>query len=62
MPLYAIKDQRNIVVATCVLHNFIRIHEREDVGFGWDENNLGKLESNAVAIAVKKTYRMYMMG
>lgn len=55
MPLYAIKDQRNIVVATCVLHNFIRIHEREDVGFGWDEYNLDKFESNAVAIAVEKT-------
>ena len=44
-----------------VLHNFIRIHDKEDVGFGWDEYNLGKLESNAVAIAVKKTQRMYMM-
>lgn len=55
MPLYDIKDQRNIVVASSVLHNFIRIHDREDVGFGWDECNLGKSGSNAVAIAVKKT-------
>ena len=55
MPLYDIEDQRNIVVASCVLHNFIRIHDREDVGFGWDECNLGKLGSNVVAIAVKKT-------
>ena len=37
MPSYDIEDQRNIVVATCVLHNFIRIHDREDEGFKWDE-------------------------
>ena len=42
MSSYDIEDQRNIVVATCVLHNFIRIHDREDEGFKWDE-----LESNA---------------
>ena len=33
MPPYDIKDQRNIIVATCVLHNFIRKHDREDEGF-----------------------------
>ena len=37
MPSYDIEDQRNIVVATCVLHNFIRIHDREDERFKWDE-------------------------
>ena len=29
MASYDIEDQRNIVVATCVLHNFIRIHDRK---------------------------------
>jgi hypothetical protein len=29
--------QRNIVVVTCILHNFIRIHDGEDEGFKWDE-------------------------
>jgi transposase-like protein len=37
MPSYDIEDQRNIVVATCFLHNFIRIHDREDEGFKCDE-------------------------
>jgi hypothetical protein len=37
MPSYDIEDQRSIVVANCVLHNFIRIHDREDEGFKWDE-------------------------
>ena len=26
-----------MVVTTYVLHNFIRIHDREDEGFKWDE-------------------------
>jgi hypothetical protein len=29
MASYDIEDQRNIVVATCVLHNFIRIHDKK---------------------------------
>ena len=36
----------NIVVATCVLHNF-RIHDREDEGFKWDESNAGETHRNA---------------
>ena len=32
MSSYNIEDQRNIVVATCVLHNFTRKHDREDDG------------------------------
>ena len=47
MPSYDIKDQRNIVVAICVLHNFIRKHDREDDGFNWDKHNLDKPESNS---------------
>ena len=46
MTSYNIKDQRNIIVATCVLHNFIRKHDREDEGFEWDEHNLDNLGSN----------------
>ena len=47
MPSYDIKDQRNIVVATCVLHNFIRKHDREDDGFNWDDHNLDNPEGNS---------------
>ena len=46
MTSYNIKDQRNIIVATCVLRNFIRKHDREDEGFEWDEHNLDNLGSN----------------
>jgi hypothetical protein len=37
----------NIVVTTCVLHNFIRIHDREDEGFKWEESNAGETHRNA---------------
>ena len=37
----------NIVVTTCVLHNFIRIHAREYEGFKWDESNAGETHRNA---------------
>ena len=37
----------NIVVATCVLHNFIRIHDREDEGFKWDESNASETYRSA---------------
>ena len=47
MPSYDIEDERNIVVATCVLHNFIRIHDREDEGFKWDESNTGETHRSA---------------
>ena len=47
MTSYNIKDQRNIIVATCVLHNFIRKQDREDEGFEWDEHNLDNLGSNS---------------
>jgi hypothetical protein len=47
IPSYDIENQINIVVVICVLHNFIRIHDREDEGFKWDES--------------KKTWRIYMM-
>ena len=46
MPSYDIKDQGNIIVATCVLHNFIRKHDREDEGFNWDEHDLDRSRSN----------------
>ena len=46
MTSYNIKDQRNIIVATCILHNFIRKYDREDEGFEWDEHNLDNLGSN----------------
>ena len=46
MPSYDIKDQRNIRVATCVLYNFIRKHDREDEGFNWDEHDLDRSRSN----------------
>jgi transposase len=39
MPSYDINDQMLIVVAIVVLHNFIRIHDRKDKGFKWDEDN-----------------------
>ena len=42
-----IKDQRNIIVATCVLHNFIRKYDREDEGFNWDEHDLNRPKSNS---------------
>uniref|UniRef100_A0A7N2LQF3 Uncharacterized protein n=1 Tax=Quercus lobata TaxID=97700 RepID=A0A7N2LQF3_QUELO len=47
MPPYDIKHQRNIIVATCVLHNFIRKHDREDEGFNWDEHDLDRPRSNS---------------
>ena len=47
MPSYDIKDQRDIVVATCILHNFIRKNDREDNGFNWNKHNLDKPESNS---------------
>jgi hypothetical protein len=46
MPSYDIKDQMFIVVATAVLHNSIKIHDRKDKGFKWDKSNSNKLESN----------------
>ena len=46
MTSYNIKDQRNIIVGTCVLHNFIRKHDKEDEGFEWDEHNLDNPGSN----------------
>jgi hypothetical protein len=39
MSSYDFNDQMLIVVATAVLHNFIRIHDRNDKGFKWDEDN-----------------------
>ena len=50
MSSYDIKDQRNIIVATCVLHNFIRKHDREDEGFNWDEHNLDRSRSNSSGV------------
>ena len=55
MPLYDIKGQGNVVVASCVLHNFIRIYDKENVRFLISECNLDNLGSNAGAIVVKKT-------
>ena len=46
MTSYNIKDQRNIIVATCVLRNFIRKQNSEDEGFEWDEHNLDNPGSN----------------
>jgi hypothetical protein len=46
MPSYDIKDQMLIVVATAILYNFIRIHDRKGNGFKWDESNSDNLESN----------------
>ena len=46
MTSYDIKDQRNIIVATCVLHNFIRKHDKEDEEFEWGEHNLDNSGSN----------------
>ena len=46
MPPYDIKHQRNFIVATCVLHNFIRKHDREDEGFNWDEHDLDRPKGN----------------
>jgi hypothetical protein len=39
MPSYDFNNQMLIVVATAILHNFIRIHDRKDKGFKWDEDN-----------------------
>ena len=47
MPSYDIKDQRNIIVATCVLNNFIRKYDREDEGFNWDKQDLDRPRSNS---------------
>ena len=47
VPSYDIKEQRAIVVATCILHSFIRKNDREDDGFNWNKHNLDKLESNS---------------
>jgi hypothetical protein len=46
MPSYDIKDQMLIVIASTVLHNFIRIHDRKDNGFKWDKSISDDLESN----------------
>jgi hypothetical protein len=46
MPSYDIKDQMLIVVASAVLHNFIRIHDRKDKRFKWDKSISDNLESN----------------
>ena len=46
MTSYDIKDQRNITVATCILHNFIRKHDKEDEEFEWNEYNLDNSGSN----------------
>jgi hypothetical protein len=46
MPSYDIKDQMLIVVASAVLHNFIRIHDRKDKGFKWDKSIFDDLESS----------------
>lgn len=43
---YDMKDQMLIIVATAVLHNFIRIHDRKDKGFKWDKSNSDNLKSN----------------
>ena len=55
MPLFDIKGQGNLVVACCVLHNFVRIYDKENVRFLISECNLDNLGSNAGAIVVKKT-------
>ena len=47
MSSYDIKDQRNIIVSTCVLHNFIRKNDREDEGFNWDEHDLDRPRRNS---------------
>ena len=47
MSSYDIKDQRNIIVSTCVLHNFFRKHDREDEGFNWDGHDLDRPRSNS---------------
>jgi hypothetical protein len=46
MSSYDIKDQLLIVVASAVLHNFIRIHDRKDKRFKWDKSISDDLESN----------------
>ena len=47
MPSYNIKNQRNIIVATCVLNNFIRKYDREDEGFNWDKQDWDRPRSNS---------------
>ena len=47
MSSYDIKHQKYIIVATCVLHNFIRKHDREDKGFNWGEHDLDRSRSNS---------------
>ena len=47
MSSYDIKHQKYIIVATCVLHNFIRKYDREDKGFNWDEHDLDRSRSNS---------------
>ena len=44
---YDIKHQRNVIVATCVLYNFIRKHDREDEEFNQDEHGLDRPRSNS---------------
>jgi hypothetical protein len=46
MPSYAIKDQMLVVVATAVLHNFIRIHDKKKKGFKWDKDYFDNREDN----------------
>ena len=46
MSSYDNKEQRNIIVSTCVLRNFIRKHNSEDEGFEWDEHNVDNPRSN----------------
>jgi len=46
MPSYDTKDQMLIVVATAVLHNFIKVHDKKDKRFKWDKSNSDNLESN----------------
>ncbi|KAL0015691.1 hypothetical protein SO802_002760 [Lithocarpus litseifolius] len=61
MPPYDIKHQRNIIVAICVLHNFIRKHDREDEGFNWDEHDWTDQEAIVVekVVADRQTLKIY---
>jgi hypothetical protein len=64
MSSYDIKDQLLIVVASAVLHNFIRIHDRKDKRFKWDKSISDDLESNDMKQGipvVRKTLAIYMM-
>ena len=40
-------NENIIIVASCVLHNFIRKNDREDEGFNWDEHDLDRPRSNS---------------